>query len=67
MKIAITLIAALTLLSGCAVYGRGHGHSHHDRFEPIRIETHRDNDYDRGHDHNHGRFCPPGQAKHGRC
>jgi hypothetical protein len=70
-KTVCVLAAALatTVLAGCEITGP------HVRLKPpITVEGdhdhHRDRDrHERGeHDHdNDGDFCPPGQAKKGRC
>ncbi|MHB0775256.1 hypothetical protein [Halomonas sp. WWR20] len=62
MKPFLVLIIALLLvaLTGCS-------------YTPARIETKPIVEIDDGHDHHHaehrrdGDFCPPGQAKKGRC
>lgn len=64
---ALSAVLAVTLLAGCEVTGPN------VRLKPpITVEgDHHDRD---GHDGNHrdhddrdGKFCPPGQAKKGRC
>ncbi|WP_275287242.1 hypothetical protein [Halomonas elongata] len=42
-------------------WDRDHRHRDHDRWKRDRDYRHHDHDRDRG------RFCPPGQAKKGRC
>ncbi|MDN3556971.1 hypothetical protein [Halomonas maura] len=55
-----TLLIAATFLAGCS-------------YTPARISSEPLIDFGDGHDHDHDRhrhgggFCPPGQAKKGRC
>lgn len=51
--------AGVGAATGAAVNTSGHdedGHREHNRYEG-----------DSRHHHNSGKFCPPGQAKKGRC
>ena len=61
MKVASVLVASLCCLAvaGCTLKGP------ELRVKPpieVKVEGDRDHDHDRG-----GKFCPPGQAKKGRC
>ncbi|HQQ74857.1 MAG TPA: hypothetical protein PK031_06860 [Pseudomonadales bacterium] len=60
----LTTVLAVTLLASCEVTG-----PHVKLKPPITVEgDHHDGDHDGHHsDNQDGDFCPPGQAKKGRC
>ncbi|MEN3112858.1 hypothetical protein ACFONG_00480 [Uliginosibacterium paludis] len=62
MKSLLALSALLSLLAGCAV----HGHSRTVLIDPVGAHEHPAHEHDHGRAHE-GDFCPPGQAKKGRC
>ncbi len=77
MKIFV-MVLGVALLAGCAVrtpgasvsIGTGWGYDDgYYRGDHYRGDRYRGDYYDRGHHHrgNRGYFCPPGQAKKGRC
>ncbi|WP_170162263.1 hypothetical protein [Caldimonas tepidiphila] len=55
MKVLLSLFAAVALLSGCAVYTPSGA---------VVIDPHGSHSHPQG---GNGGFCPPGQAKKGRC
>ncbi len=64
MKRLITLSALFALLGACAVYPR----SHTVYIDPAIERGHPAHEHEHGHGRGHdGDFCPPGQAKKGRC
>ncbi|AHG64958.1 hypothetical protein MIM_c28930 [Advenella mimigardefordensis DPN7] len=59
MKKMLVVAGMLTIfLSGCVIHDRHSGYRDGYRYKG--------NKYERGY-HNKGNFCPPGQAKKGRC
>ena len=59
MKKMLIVAGMLTIfLSGCVIHDRHSGYRDGHRYKG--------NKYERGY-HNKGNFCPPGQAKKGRC
>lgn len=79
MKKLIVVIGLLTLfLTGCVVHDRHSGYRDGYRYSGPKYERkyHRDShyrhrshhrEYNRHRSHGRGHFCPPGQAKKGRC
>jgi hypothetical protein len=68
MKRLITLSALFALLGACAVYPR----SHTVYIDPAIERGHPAHEHEREHEREHGHardgdFCPPGQARKGRC
>lgn len=82
MKIFVMMLGVV-LLAGCAVrtpgasvsigtgwgYDDGYYRGDYYRGDYYRGDRHRGDYYGRGHHHrgDRGYFCPPGQAKKGRC
>lgn len=71
MKNLAAMLAALTLMAGCVVAPRPHHDQPEYRVVPPGGEEHHHHHHDHDRDREDGRgpegFCPPGQARHGRC
>lgn len=64
MKTTALLAATLALLTACSI----HTHPRQIIIDPVQDHDHHAREGGPGHGHGHqGDFCPPGQAKKGRC